>query len=116
MKITHNKIGQNLNISDSKTEKTGKSDSAKSAKGIGSILDIKSKSTDAADAATKVDVSPRAQEAKRIKELAMAAPDVDMEKVEKFRKLIDEGKYKVDSRAVADKMVDEQLATNTEMD
>lgn len=116
MKITHNKIGQNLNISDSKTEKTGKSESTKSAKGIGSILDTKSRGTDSLDSATKVDVSPRAQEAKRIKELAMAAPDVDMAKVEKFRKLIDEGKYKVDSRAVADRMVDEQLATNTEME
>ena len=58
-----------------------------------------------------MDLSPRAQEAKRIKDLAMASPDVNMEKVERLRKLIDEGKYKVDAQAVADKMVDEHLET-----
>jgi negative regulator of flagellin synthesis FlgM len=59
--------------------------------------------------AAKVDLSPRAQEMKKIKELAMAAPDVDVNKVAKFQKLIDEGKYKVDAKAVADRMVDEHL-------
>jgi negative regulator of flagellin synthesis FlgM len=41
--------------------------------------------------------------------MAQATPDVDMEKVEKFRKLIDDGKYKVDAKAVADRMVSEGL-------
>ena len=59
--------------------------------------------------AAKVDLSPRAQDMKRIKEIAMAAPEVNAEKVAKFQKLIDEGKYKVDANAVADKMVDEHL-------
>ena len=59
--------------------------------------------------AAKVDLSQRAQDMKKIKEAAMAAPEVNAEKVAKFQKLIDEGKYKVDANAVADKMVDEQL-------
>jgi negative regulator of flagellin synthesis FlgM len=61
------------------------------------------------DASSKVAVSPKAQEARRIKELALAAPDVDEAKVAKFRQLIDDGKYKVDSKAVADRMVDDHM-------
>jgi len=108
MKITHNKVGQNLNLVDS-----AKSDRAEG---------IKNKTSDAAAAkaalissssslgeSSRVELSPRAQEAKRIKELATAAPDVDEAKVAKFRQLIDEGKYKVDARAIADRMVDEHL-------
>ncbi|MFP5520146.1 MAG: flagellar biosynthesis anti-sigma factor FlgM [Bdellovibrionia bacterium] len=111
MKITHNKIGQNLNLVD-----TGKADKAEGAKnknanqiagGNNPIADALQTSSSA-----KVELSPRAQEAKRIKELAMAAPDIDQEKVAKFRQLIDEGKYKVDAKAVADRMVDEHLETS----
>lgn len=105
MKITHNKVGQNLNLVDGlKQDKTNASNKADKNTGI---------LPDAAGGAgaTKVDLSPRAQEAKRIKELAMAAPDVDAEKVARFRQMIDEGKYKVDAKAVADKMVDAHLET-----
>lgn len=104
MKITHNKVGQNLNLVDGL--KQDKADGAKGAK-----ESLASSVPALAREASRVEVSDRAQEAKRIKELAMAAPDVDMAKVEKFRKLIDEGKYKVDAKAVADRMVDEHLET-----
>lgn len=105
MKITHNKVGQNLNVVDG--AQTGKTDSSKKADNknetsTNSLLE---------SGASRVELSPRAMEAKRIKELAMAAPDVDTEKVERLRKLIDEGKYKVDAQAVANKMVDEHLET-----
>lgn len=105
MKITHNKVGQNLNLVDG--AKNAKSESAQGLKQNSLTKDIDPREVGSA----KVDVSPRAQEAKRIKELAMSAPDVDAEKVAKFRQLIDEGKYKVDAKAVADKMVDEHLET-----
>ncbi len=59
--------------------------------------------------AAKVDLSPRAQDMKRIKDIAMAAPEVNADKVARLQKLIDEGKYKIDAQAVADKMVDEHL-------
>lgn len=105
MKITHNKVGQNLNLVD--TNKADRSEAAKAGKTQSSkpsLLEASAQSD-----ATKVDVSGRAMEAKRIKDLAMAAPDVDMAKVEKFRKLIDEGNYKVDAKSVADKMVDDHM-------
>lgn len=107
MKITHNKVGQNINLVDgAKTDRAGDAKAKSSAVGIGKDLpDLNAKTS----AATNVNVSDRAQEAKRIKDLAKRAPDVDMEKVEKFRKLIDSGNYKVDAKAVADKMVDSAI-------
>lgn len=79
-------------------------------------VDLKSKkkpvggaSAEDVASAAKVELSPRAQDMKRIKEIAMAAPDVNADKVARLQKLIDEGKYKIDAQAVADKMVDEQL-------
>ena len=107
MKITHNKVGQNLNLTDSsKAEKAKEKSSAESASHVQDVKDLTSSSK---GEATKVNLSERAQDIRKAKELAMAAPDVDMEKVEKYRKLIDEGKYKVDAKAVADKMVSESL-------
>lgn len=107
MKITHNKVGQNINLIDgAKAERAG---DAKASKLQQNGLNLPTDSLNQAGA-TKVDVSDRAQEAKRIKELANRAPDVDMQKVEKFRKLIDAGQYKVDAKAVADRMVDAHLA------
>lgn len=108
MKITHSKVGQNLNSVDgAKTEATKKTGKQ------GTISSAAESGEDALESlgASKVDVSPRAQEAKRIKELAMAAPDVDTEKVARFQKMIDGGNYKVDAKAVADRMVDEHLET-----
>ncbi len=108
MKITHNKVGQNLNLVDG-----AKTDSLKNNNKSEKASLLKEMSPGNLGGSSKVDVSPRAQEARRIKELAMAAPDVDMAKVEKFRRLIDEGKYKVDAKAVSDKMVDAHLETES---
>lgn len=108
MKITHNKVGQNLNVNDS--GKSEKSDGAQKSKNTTTPTPSNSLFAPTNSDATKINLSARAQEAKQIKELAMSAPDVDQAKVEKFRKLIDEGKYKVDAKAVADKMVDEELS------
>jgi len=105
MKITHNKVGQNLNLVDgAKAERTknGPTQNPTDAAKANKLSEL--------GASSKVEVSPRAQEAKRIKEIALSAPDVDEAKVAKFRQLIDQGKYKVDAKAVADKLVDEQLA------
>ncbi len=108
MKITHNKVGQNLNATDTQTEKA--SGAAKSGD-VKKSSDSSQNSTagTASSEATKVQLSPRVQDIKKIKELAMNAPDVDGDKVAKFKQMIAEGKYKVDAKAIADKMVDEHL-------
>ncbi len=108
MKITHNKVGQNINLTDSsKAEKAAEKTKA------GSLQDSKSAAAVQPSGfnATKVDLSTRAQDLKQIKELANSVPDVDQAKVDKFQKLIDAGNYKVDSKAVADRLVDEHIFT-----
>lgn len=105
MKITHNKVGQNVSIRD--TQRGDKADAAKSV-GAKSIADAAGaeRVKDIADlGASKVDVSKRAQDMKKAKEIAMAAPDVDEAKVARLQKLIDEGNYKVDAEAVAERMI-----------
>ena len=105
MKITHNKVGQNLNLSDAgKTDKAEKAKATSIASSSASVL----KPT-ASDDSVKVDLSSKAQDLKKIKEMAMAAPDIDQSKVDKYQKLIDAGQYKVDAKAIADRMVDEHL-------
>ncbi len=107
MKITHNKVGQNLNTQDS--ARTDKADGAKPG-----ASNAKASLLDATDlgAASKVDVSPRAQQMKKAKEIAQSTPDVNEEKVARLQKMIDEGKYKVGAKDIADKMIDEELNWN----
>lgn len=62
----------------------------------------------------KVDLSQRAQDIKKAKAIASAgANDIDEAKVARLQRLIDEGKYKVDAEAVADRLVDEHLRANS---
>jgi negative regulator of flagellin synthesis FlgM len=111
MKITHNKIGQNLNLTDSSSVEKSKKNSPVDALLNNSKTSQADKIKDLSDKneAAKLDFSSRSQDVRQAKELAMATPDIDQSKVEKFRKLIDEGKYKVDAKAVADRMVEESL-------
>jgi len=112
MKITHNKVGQNINTTDAKSEKASSTSGAGGVKKNSKISEAAAaNSTDAGSQATKVELSPRVQDIKKIKEAAKNAPDVNAEKVAKFKQMIAEGKYKVDAKAVADKMVDEALLT-----
>ncbi len=107
MKITHNKVGQNLNLTDS--VKSDKADGIKNKAAGTAANKLDALTSSSMGESSKVELSPKALEAKKIKELALAAPDVDEAKVAKFRKLIDEGKYNIDAKAIADRMVDEHL-------
>ena len=88
-------------------------EAAKSAKagGAEALLDTKRTKAGAASpsigGSSRVDVSPRAQEMMKAKELATPSDDIDEAKVARLQKMIDEGKYKVDADAIADRMVDE---------
>jgi flagellar biosynthesis anti-sigma factor FlgM len=55
-----------------------------------------------------VNFSTRAADVKKIKDM-VNAETVDEAKVAHFQNLIDSGKYKVDSSAVADRLLDEHL-------
>ena len=61
----------------------------------------------------KVDLSDRARDVKRAKSLATPDDSIDEAKVARLQKLIDEGKYKVDADAIADRLLDEQMKMTT---
>jgi len=61
----------------------------------------------AAGGSAKVELSTRAQDLARAKELATPSNDIDEAKVARLQKLIDAGEYKVDAEAIADRLVDE---------
>lgn len=116
MRITHNKVGQNLNLRDSGKAEGGK-EAGKTGKAgalaTGDVLEsLGNNKADGAADASRVQVSQRAQDMKRAKEIATSSADVNEARVAELQKLIDAGKYKVDAKDIADKMVDEQMAWN----
>ena len=66
------------------------------------------------DQSAKVQLSDKAQLMQRAKEIALNAPDTDEAKIARLQKMIDEGKYRVDADAVADRLVDNHLLYNGE--
>ena len=104
MKVDNSKIRDSL----------GSLDSAKSGKVGSSGINKNDSKGSAADKVggdyARVDISKRAQDTLKVK--ALATPDmnsVDEAKVAHFQKLIDDGKYSVDTKELADKIVSEHL-------
>lgn len=92
---------------------------------VGSSGAVKNKSTETAGglekmssadlfSSSKLNVSNRARDAQKIREAAMAAPDIDQEKVARFKAMIEKGEYKVDAQAVADRMLQDELKWSAE--
>ncbi len=105
MKVDPKRVGNTATASTNASGDAAKISRTGGAKGKKELGDIAVPQ----DVAT-VDISKKAQMANKIRELA--TPDlqsVNEERVAHFQKLIDEGKYKTDSKAIADKLVDEHL-------
>lgn len=60
---------------------------------------------------TKTEISPRAREFAQAKDVASKAPDVREDRVEELKQRIAEGKYNIDSKSIAERMVDEHMKT-----
>ena len=105
MKVTNNRIGATGGGLD--TGKAGKTDAAASAgkETKAGALSAKEGVKDSA----KVDVSARAQQMQKAKEIASRPDTIDEAKVARLQKLIDGGNYKVDADAIADRLVDEHM-------
>lgn len=105
MKITHNKVGQNLNTNDA-----GRANKAGGAKSTDAVdaKNIAPAAIGADEGASRVEVSGRAQDMKKMADLAKAAPDVREDRIASLQKMIDDGKYNVSAKDIADKMVDEE--------
>lgn len=57
----------------------------------------------------RVDLSIRSKELKKIEEVLALAPDVRTERVEALKRSIEEGRYEVDSAALAERMIRDAL-------
>lgn len=57
----------------------------------------------------RVEFSARSREMQKIYEVLRAAPDVRSDKVSEIRKQIEEGRYRVDSDTLAEKIIKESL-------
>jgi negative regulator of flagellin synthesis FlgM len=60
-------------------------------------------------ASDKVELSTQSREMHRAHEVLQMTPDVRAEKVNAIKQRIEEGQYRVDSQAVAEKMIRESL-------
>ena len=61
---------------------------------------------------TKVDVSVKAQQMSKAKDIATPSKDIDHAKVARIQDMIDKGDYKVDTNAIADRLVENHLLFN----
>ncbi len=57
----------------------------------------------------RVEFSARSREMQKIYEVLRAAPDMRSDKVSEIRKQIEEGRYRVDSETLAEKIIKESL-------
>lgn len=108
MKISNHKIGNASQHIDS--AKTAKSEAAQ---GLDQELGARGANHNKGllNESANVDVSERAQRMQKARDIATnGLNDVDESKVARLQKLIDEGKYSVDSKAIADRLVDEHLS------
>lgn len=104
MKVTDKNSAALTGVTGSSVKKAGLDKNAKGELG-GAV------SSENLGSSAKVDLSTRAQDIKKAKDIASKGLDtVDEAKVAKFQALIDSGKYKVDAKRVADKLVDEHLS------
>lgn len=104
MKVTNNKIGSTPHGMD--TNRTGKTTEAAAALN----KDLKAGVSKAnLKGSSSVDVSERAQMMQKAKNIASQPMSVDEAKVARLQKMIDEGTYKTDAEAIADRLVDEHM-------
>jgi len=57
----------------------------------------------------KVELSAESKELKKINDVLEMTPDVRAERVAELKKLVDEGRYQVDSEGVAEKMLNQSI-------
>lgn len=105
MKISNPNLGKSPNSVSSTSSQKIDGKAKKSEFGLDSKNDIGGGPSGAA----RVDVSDRAQQMQKAKEIAGSPDSIDEAKVARLQKLIDEGNYKVDAEGLADKLIDTHM-------
>lgn len=105
MKVTQNPLPQSSTLEN--TRATEKAQKARAAEAPSTNVTQRSGQPDA-----DVTISDGAQLLRQAREAVYASPDIQHDKVAELKRRIQSGTYQVDSKAVADKLVDEHLASN----
>ena len=108
MKVSNKPSGAMQNAEALKTRTVGAESILEAKKGKSSTVE----SGEMAKSA-RVDVSTRAQDIRKAKELATPNNGVDDAKVARLQALIDKGEYKVNADAIAERMLDEHMKMPT---
>jgi negative regulator of flagellin synthesis FlgM len=101
------KVSSDKNLEQSQALAKAKHSKKAGAAGTVSARDMKTEEVIGNHDSAKVQLSERAQDMKKIREAVDKTPDVDEEKVARFRALIAKGEYQPDAGKVADKLVEE---------
>lgn len=109
MKVSNKLANPMQNAEASKTTKSSGADSIFDGKKAGASALAGADLSDSA----RVDLSQRAQDIKKAKELATPSDSIDEAKVARLQAMIDAGKYKVDASAIADRLLDEHTKMPT---
>lgn len=107
MKVSNNKIGNA--VGHAEASRTGKADSMKQKDSLLNGLGNSGNKAEIKDS-SKLNLSDRAQMMQKAKDIASEPMGVDEARVARLQKMIDEGKYKIDADAIADRLVDEHLS------
>ncbi len=102
MKVSNKPSGPMQNAEALKTKTVGAESILEAKKGKSPAVE----SSEMAKSA-RVDVSSRAQDIRKAKELSTPNAGVDEAKVARLQALIDKGEYKVNAEAIAERMLDE---------
>jgi negative regulator of flagellin synthesis FlgM len=108
MKVTGKTSVDPKLVQGSDTAKDTKKVSKETSVGKDSAKVSKKDSADASESA-KVTLSQKAQDFKKIKEVADKSDGVDAAKVERVKQAIKDGKYNIDYDKVADKMIESDI-------
>lgn len=103
MKVSSNSLPSTM---PSSTSSAGEASKTKAA-GLEKALDTKAKSSADLGSSSRVQVSSRAQDIMKAKELATPGDSVDEAKVARLQAMIDSGSYKINAEAIADRLLDE---------
>ena len=76
-------------------------------------LDNLNSSFEQADPDSLNDEEARASEVKRFQEAADALPDLRKERIEELKRQIESGEYQVDSKAIAEKILDRHIVEDS---
>jgi flagellar biosynthesis anti-sigma factor FlgM len=104
------KVSNNVNPALHKID-SAKVDSSKGGKAEAKAESRSANASGALSGPAKLSVSERAQQMAKAKEIA-SDQSIDEAKVARLQKMIDEGSYKTDAAAIADRMVNEHLLMN----